>query len=103
MIGPACAQFIERLLSDHIVERLRGAQSTLRLAERYGAKRLEAACLRALTHDSLLYRTVKTILVGGFDQQPLPAIDNPAPYAGGARFVRDAQDLFGVVPSSAVH
>jgi transposase len=102
-IGPACAQFIERLLADRIVERLRAAQSTLRLAERYGATRLEAACARALAHDSLFYRTVKTILAGGFDQQPLFTADSPAPYARGARFVRDAEDLFGVVSSSAVH
>jgi hypothetical protein len=102
-IGPACAQFIEGLLADRIVERLRAAQSTLRLAERYGAPRLEAACVRALAHDSVFYRTVKTILAGGFDQQPLLAVESTTPYARGARFVRDAEDLFGVVPSSAVH
>ena len=102
-IGPACAQFIDRLLADRIVERLRAAQSTLRLAERYSAARLDAACLRALAHDSVFYRTVKTILAGGFDQQPLATVDGVAPYARGARFVRDAEDLFGVVPSSAVH
>ena len=102
-IGPACAQFIERLLADRIVERLRAAQSTLRLAERYGSARLEAACVRALAHDSIFYRTVKTILAGGFDQQPLPAVESSAPYAGRARFVRDAEDLFGVVPSSSIH
>lgn len=41
-VGPACAQFIERLLADRIVERLRGAQSTLRLAERYCRRRLNS-------------------------------------------------------------
>jgi len=102
-IGPACTQFIERLLADRIVERLRAAQSTLRLAERYGAMRLEAACVRALAHDSIFYRTVKTILVGGFDQLPLLALESSAPYARGARFVRDAETRFGVVPSSSVH
>jgi transposase len=98
-IGPACGQFIAQLLSDRIVERLRAAQSTLRLAERYGAARLEAACQRALAHDSLFYRTVKTILVGGHDQAPLTTAA-VTPYARGARFVRDAEDLFGVIPSS---
>ena len=38
---------------------------------RYGSARLEAACARALAHDSPHYRTVKTILAGGFDRQPL--------------------------------
>jgi transposase len=102
-VGPACAQFIERLLADRIVERLRAAQSTLRLAERYGSARLEAACARALAHDSVFYRTVKTILAGGFDQQPLSTAQAAPPYASGARFVRDAEDLFGVEPSSSVH
>lgn len=99
-IGPACAALIERLLSDRIVERLRAAQAVLRMAERYGTSRLEAACARALAHDSPFYRTVKTILAGGFDQQPLPAIDVTPAYACGGRFVRDAESLFGVDPSS---
>jgi transposase len=98
-IGPACAQFIAQLLADRIVERLRAAQSTLRLAERYGTARLEAACLRALAHDSIFYRTVKTILVGGHDQQPLTTTAVTT-YARGARFVRDAETLFGSTPSS---
>jgi hypothetical protein len=98
-IGPACGQFIALLLADRIVERLRAAQSTLRLAERYGTTRLEAACQRALAHDSLFYRTVKTILAGGHDQEPLTTAA-VTPYACGARFVRDAEDLFGITPSS---
>ena len=32
-IGPATAEFIERLLGDEVLDRLRGAQATLRLAE----------------------------------------------------------------------
>jgi hypothetical protein len=98
-IGPACGQFIALLLDDRIVERLRAAQSTLRLAERYGPARLEAACRRALAHDSIFYRTVKTILAGGHDQEPLTTAA-VTPYARGARFVRDAETLFGVTPSS---
>ena len=35
-VGPACAQLIDQLLADRIVERLRAAQGVLRLAERYG-------------------------------------------------------------------
>ena len=86
------------------MERLRAAQGVLRLAERYGVLRLEAACARALAHDSIFYRTVKTILAGGFDLQPLPTFTQSAPaYAGGARFVRDAETLFGVEPTSSVH
>lgn len=101
-IGPACAALIARLLADRIVERLRAAQATLHLADRFGGSRLEAACARALAHDSVFYRTVKTILAGGHDLQPLPSSTTPA-YAGSARFVRDAETLFGAVPSSTAH
>ena len=93
-VGPACTEFIDRLLADRILERLRAAQGTLRLAERYGKLRLEAACARALYHGSFYYRTVKSILTGGFDQQPLGGELSHPPYAAGARFARDAQSLF---------
>jgi hypothetical protein len=99
-VGPACAQLIDQLLTDRIVERLRAAQGVLRLAERYGNARLEAACARALAHDSPFYRTVKTILAGGFDQQPLLHVPASArAYGTSARFVRDAETLFGVDPT----
>lgn len=99
-VGPACAQFIALLLADRIVERLRAAQGVLRLVERYGALRLEAACVRALAHDSIFYRTVKTILAGGFDQQPLGNhLESARAYGTSARFVRDAETLFGVEPT----
>jgi hypothetical protein len=62
--------------------------------ERYGNARLEAACTRALAHASPFYRTVKTILVNGYDQQPLPAELGSSTYAGNARFVREAASLF---------
>jgi len=104
VVGPACVAFIERLLADRIVERLRAAQSTLRLAECYGAMRLDAACARALAHDSVFYRTVKTILAGGFDLQPLATLPESArAYGNSARFVRDAESLFSVDPPSSVH
>jgi transposase len=99
-VGPACAQFIALLLADRIVERLRAAQGVLRLVERYGALRLVAACVRALAHDSIFYRTVKTILAGGFDQQPLGNhLESARAYGTSARFVRDAETLFGIEPT----
>ena len=66
----------------------------LRLAERYGAARLEAACARALAHASPFYRTVKTILVNGYDQQPLLIPADGEPYVTAARFAREAATLF---------
>jgi transposase len=92
-VGPACAELIELLLADHILERLRAAQGVMRLQKPYGASRLEAACARALAHASPFYRTVKTILVGGFDRHPLSDSSEHV-HAPGARFARNAQSLF---------
>ncbi|MDD5298851.1 MAG: IS21 family transposase [Rhodocyclaceae bacterium] len=92
-IGPACLTLIERLLEDRIVERLRAAQNVLRLAKSYPAARLEAACARALAHDSPFYRTVKTILAGGHDLQEVSSVPATSrPHSG--RFARDAASLF---------
>ncbi|WP_287365774.1 hypothetical protein [Thauera sp.] len=89
-LSPAAKRFIAH---DHISERLRAAQSVLALKDQYGAVRLEAACERALAHDSPHYRTVKTILAGGHDLAPVSTI-TPEPYAGRARFARATASLF---------
>jgi hypothetical protein len=51
------------LLDDHALHHLRQAQGILRLADKYGGVRLEAACPRALAFGDPAYRTVKTILL----------------------------------------
>lgn len=102
LVGPACAELVEQLLGDRIVERLRAAQNVLRLGDKYGSGRLEAACARSLNHGSFLYRTVKHILAQGFDQQPqLVPAESPKAYASGTRFTRDALSLFS--PKSKPH
>jgi hypothetical protein len=88
---------IEALFAHHVLDNLRAAQGVVSLAQRYGADRLEAACARALAFDCPRYRTVKTILDKGMDQQPLPL--SPAPplapaYTGQGRFCRDSATLF---------
>jgi hypothetical protein len=50
-------------------------------------------------HDSAHYRTVKTILATGADQQPLAEPHTPAAYTR-ARFTRSAADLFGAEPNT---
>ena len=80
-VGPACAVFIDALLDDRPLDRLRSAQGVLRLAQRFGAPRLEAACARAHVVGEYRYHTIKTILVNGLDQQPLPMLTPPAPAA----------------------
>jgi hypothetical protein len=98
-VGPRCTELVARLLGDRVAERLRAAQGVLAMAKRYGAPRLEAACERALAHDSPHYRTVKTILASGADLQPLVQPLTPAAYSR-ARFTRSAADLFGAEPGT---
>jgi len=99
-VGPACSQFIDQLLGDRIMVRLRAAQATLGLGERYGAKQLEAACARALEFDSVYYRTIKNILTGNFELKPAGTRENTV-YGGAARFVRSAISLFTRSEASA--
>jgi hypothetical protein len=44
----------------------------MRLGRRYGERRLEAACTRALSVRALSYRSVESILKHGLDHKPLP-------------------------------
>jgi len=96
-IGPACHAVILALFNDKVLVNLRGAQGIVRMREKYGDARLNAACERALTFASPKYRTVKTILDKGLDSQPaaVPA-QTPAPadtYLSGGRFGRDLQSI----------
>ena len=90
-IGPACRGVIERLFADRVLDNLRAAQGVIRLAKKHGATRLEAACARALSFDAARYRTVKTILDKGLDQQiQSTSFDCLAEtYTHGGRFCRD--------------
>ena len=83
MAGPACDALAgELLLAVNALFRLRQAQGVLRLGQRHGDARLEAACRRALQVGDPSYRTVKGILAAGTEherfQPPLPGIDVPA-------------------------
>jgi transposase len=94
-VGPATADFIGRLLGDEVLDRLRGAQATLRLAESFGEARLEAACRRAVACDAIAFKTVQRILNRGLDREPLPAEAAPAPAPRAAPvYARTFFDLF---------
>jgi transposase len=101
-IGPSCHELVTRLLADQVLERLRAAQGVLGLVKPYGPQRLEAACARALAHNSPYYRTVKTVLNTGADRQPLPSEQGtPDGYASATRFTRPATELFPTNPPPA--
>ena len=80
-IGPACALFIDALLDDRPLDRLRSAQGVLRFAQRYGTERVDAACARAHAVGEYRYHTIKAILVHDLDRQPLPGLAPLAPRA----------------------
>ena len=89
-IGPACEQLVTQLFAHRVLEKLRAVQSLLRLSQRYGPARLEAACQRALAFGTHTYRNVKLILERGLDQQQAQlAFDQTVElYARGGRFLR---------------
>jgi transposase len=90
LVGPATDALVGELLAVNALFRLRQAQGVLRLGQRVGEARLEAACQRALEVGDPSYRTVKGILAAGTEmhplQLPLPGIDAPAWLRGPAAF-----------------
>ena len=96
-IGPASPARGLPPFNDTGLVHLRGAQGIVRMREKFGDARLDAACERALAFASPKYRTVKTILDKGLDSQPAPAsAQTPASadtYVNGGRFGRDLHSL----------
>lgn len=73
--------------------KLRQAQHLLRLGERYGAERLDAACRRALGFELIDVRRVERILVQALDAegQPVPPLDQRLRALPRGRFQREGQ------------
>jgi len=93
-IGPSTSLFVERLLGDRPMDRRRSAQAVLRLAQRHGAARLEAACARALAFEELRVETVRSILTKGLEVEPIPR--GVATTAKTPRHARPWTDFFPV-------
>ena len=72
--GPATAGVITHILAHrpHPQQGFRSCLGILRLGERYGPERLEAACRRALQLNVCRYNSIESILRRGLDRQPLP-------------------------------
>jgi transposase len=79
--GPRTAELVEGVLGarPHPEQGYRSCLGILRLGQRYGVARLEAACARALALRAHSYRSVESILKTGLDRQPLPPPAPPAP------------------------
>jgi hypothetical protein len=92
-VGPSTHEVVARLLDHRPEDRLRTAGRLLRLADRFGQERLEAACTRALRFDDSSYLTIKHILEQGLDTEDLPDTTKPLPSP--MAFVRTAEELVG--------
>ena len=89
-VGDCCKDLIESLFEHRVLDRLRAAQGVIRLGQKYGSKRLEAACSRALEHGTSTYVAVKRILERGLDQEPVQhLLPLQGVYGGKARFTRE--------------
>lgn len=92
-VGPAVEQFVRELLRGVFPwARLRQAQKLLRLAARYGAARVNAACARALAFELLDVGRVETILRAALEREPAPA-ERGTVVALPARFARTPESF----------
>ena len=90
-LGPNIGRFAERLLAGPLPwAKLRQAQKLLRLADRYTAERLDAACTRALGFDLLDVRRLERILALALEHEglPTPPIDDRVRPLPPGRFAR---------------
>ena len=89
--GRFSAQLFQQILEryPHPEMGYRSCLGLLRLGEKYGPKRLESACERALTTGATTYKSVKSILVHALDSQPIPSASDP-PRPGGHDNIRGA-------------
>lgn len=94
-VGPSTLQVVEQLLNDRPLDRLRTVQAILRLEESVGAKRLEAACARALFFGDIRYRQIKNILNAAMDCEPLPEAQLNLPLQNFV-FARKQEDFWGI-------
>lgn len=70
--GPQTAALVESILKSrsHPQQGFRSAMGLIRLGKAYGSERLEAACALAIEGEATSYKSVKSILKTGLDQQP---------------------------------
>ena len=94
-VGASTRKVVDVLLDHRPVDRLRTAGRVLRLGDRFGHERLEAACARAVRFDDPAYMTIKRILEQGLDAEEVPS--RSAPLSKSMTFARKAEELVGHV------
>jgi transposase len=80
-VGKSTAQVVETIMSSrqHPEQGYRSCLGILRLAKHYSPDRLETACQRAVAIKGCSYKSIRSILEKGLDQQPLPNSTDQAP------------------------
>jgi transposase len=78
-VGGATAKAVEAILERHVIpeQGFRSCMGVMRLGDRYGAERLEAACARIMSAGYPTYKRIETILKNGMDQAPDPVKTTP--------------------------
>ncbi|MDD5095718.1 MAG: IS21 family transposase [Dehalococcoidia bacterium] len=88
-VGPQTQILVRKILAENAMRNLRKAQAIIRLADKYGKERMEAASQRSLYFGNLHYRAIKRILERDLDEIP----DTTPPTAQlsllGMRFLRE--------------
>jgi hypothetical protein len=93
-IGPATHEVVQVILDDPVLDRLPSAGRLLRLRQRFGEERLEAACQRALAFGDPSYKTVKRILTQGLEHETQT---RPISLPPATLFSRSSEELVGAL------
>jgi transposase len=72
-LGSCCGAVVEKILTEkpHPEQGYRSCLGILRLSKGFGHQRLEAACRRALHHQTCSYQSIQSILENGLETQEL--------------------------------
>lgn len=94
-LGESVKVLVEGLLEVNALYKLRQAQGVVRLAERHGPERLDAACRRAIEVGDPSYKTVKGVLAAGTEHdgdEPTPEPSAPAHLHGQEALFADVEE-----------
>jgi transposase len=80
-VGPLTAELLERILASkpHPEQGFRSCLGIIRLGDKYGKQRVEAAARRALAHGTYSYKSVESMLRRNLDSLPETAATEPRP------------------------
>lgn len=80
-VGPLTAELLERIMASkpHPEQGYRSCLGIIRLGDKYGKPRVEAAARRALTHRTYSYKSLESMLKFHLDSLPEPAAEQPRP------------------------